>query len=327
MRDTSDYPAWQEHHFAADREGKSALDWQGLPVAKVLVPAYVTLADDKLEWSLFDPTNADVVPGEAEARGALNRFLRIEDGRGVLRFARRYGVLGICSHGLPAEHNPPPAHLQSAAPAYDSPTAKPPWCDHLQLSPDVSYDPIDRWLHFVRQARALLRISVALREAKAGSSTDWETVYEDLPAPARRAEAAAQSPEMTRSHLYRTIEDWLAMGNVRLRPGGYGAKGPPLLAGGLTFGVLAVQLLLAVTQGQEVMALCDGCGALYSREERAPKAGHPNYCTECRKTVAARIRKRRWRENPRNRESEREARKRERSNAQAKEDTGDTQAR
>lgn len=325
MRDTSDYPAWQDHHFAADSEGKSALEWQGLPVAKVWVPAYVALADYKLEWSLFDPTNADVVPREAEARGALNRFLRIEDGRGVLRFARRYGVLGICGHGLPAEHNPPPAHLQSAAPAYES-TTKSPWCEHLQLRPDVSYDPIDRWLHFVRQARALLRISVALREAKAGSMTDWEMVYEDISTHGQRAERAALSPEATRYQLYRTIEDWLAMGNVRLRPGGYGAKGPPLLAGGLTFGVLAVQLLLAVTQGQEVLALCDGCGALYSREKRAPKAGHPNYCGDCRPKVAARLRKRRWRESSKNREREREARKRGRSYVPRKENGDEAQA-
>lgn len=69
------------------------------------------------------------------------------------------------------------------------------------------------------------------------------------------------------------------------------------------------------------MALCDGCGALYSREKRAPKAGYPNYCSDCRPEVAAKLRKRRWRENPRNREREREARKKERSNVQAKEET------
>lgn len=323
MRDANLHAPWLDEHWT-DSEGNNSLGWPRLPVAKVLVPAYLEVVGDRLAWSLFDPTDSDVVPREKDSKDALNRLVRIKDDRGVQRFAHRYGVLGICSHGLPAEHNPPPAYLQSAA--YDSSTAMPPWCKHLQLSPDVSYDPIDRWLHFARQARALLHISVALREAKAGSLADWETVYEDLPAPTRRAEAAAQSPEMTRYHLYRTVEDWLAMGNVRLRPGGYGAKGPPLLAGGLTFGVLAVQLLLAVIQGQEVLALCDGCGALYSREKRAPKAGHPNYCTDCRPKVAARLRKRRWRENPGNRDKEREARQRGRNHTPTKEGTHGTQA-
>ena len=308
MRDTNQHAPWLDEHWT-DSEGNNSLGRPRLPVANVLVPAYLEVVGDRLAWSLFDSTDADVVPREKDSKDALNRLVRIKDDRGVVRFARRYGVLGMCSHGLPAEHNPPPAYLQSAATTYDHPTAKPPWCKHLQLRTDVSYDPIDRWLHFVRQARALLRISVALREAKAGSLMDWETVYEDVPTGGQRAERAALSPEATRYQLYRTVEDWLAMGNVRLRPGGYGAKGPPLLAGGLTFGVLAVQLLLAVTQGQEVMALCDGCGALYSREKRAPKAGHPNYCSDCRPKVAARLRKRRWRENPRNREREREARK------------------
>lgn len=223
------------------------MGWPGRPITEVLVPAYLELVEDRLAWDFFDPTDTDVVPTKAESMGALNRFLRIEDGRGVLRFGHRYGVLGICGHGLPAEHNPPPAYLQSAAPAYGSSKAKSHWCEHLKLRTDVSYDPIDRWLHFVRQARALLHISVALRGAKAGSLADWETVYEDIPTGGQRAERAGLSPDTTRYHLYRTVADWLAMGNVRLGPGAYGEKGPPLVAGGLTFGVLAVQLLQAVT--------------------------------------------------------------------------------
>lgn len=292
---------WLDEHWTDEKEGNSLLGRQGLSVAKVWVPVCLELGDGKLLWSLFDPHDEDRVFREAESRGALAAFVRIEDAKGVLRFACRYGVLGICKHGLPAEHNPPPAHLHSASPAYDSPSHG---CVPLLLHPEVNYDPIDCWLHFVRQARALLSITVAMREGKAGSLTDWETVYEDIPRRKQRAEAAAQSLNMSRRYLYRAVNDWLTLGNVRLRLAGYGAEAQTFQLGALTFGVLAVQLLLAVTQ-THAWALCDGCKLLYPREERAPKSGQRNFCPECRGTVAACVRKRSWRTDPKNREAER----------------------
>src|SRR5688500_5717260 len=41
--------------------------------------------------------------------GILEDFLRLdgEPDKRLLRFARRWGILGLCEHGLPAIHNPP----------------------------------------------------------------------------------------------------------------------------------------------------------------------------------------------------------------------------
>ena len=43
---------------------------------------------------------------DVDTTEALDRFAKLSSPEGVLNFVRRYGVLGLCKHRLPATHNP-----------------------------------------------------------------------------------------------------------------------------------------------------------------------------------------------------------------------------
>ena len=102
-----------------------------LPVPKGRVPASIELHGEYLCWSnpsaeAVDQTEIRLFPSaktdteimkrapvremapqmEVNYTGALDRFARLGTGEDVLRFARRYGVLDFCQHGLPDTHNP-----------------------------------------------------------------------------------------------------------------------------------------------------------------------------------------------------------------------------
>ena len=87
------------------------------------------------------------------------------------------------------------------------------------------------------------------------------------------------------------IEEWLWWGNVRpwirwLQPQ------PTFTLAGGTFGILAFQMMLAVTNTHG-LAVCTGCGNPYLRQNRKPQLGRRNYCPGCReRKVGARDRKR-----------------------------------
>ena len=119
-------------------DGSSLLGEGPLP-GEVHVPSYVAIDEDKLIWSWLHPDAVDpyqgeidfqkfvaltsVIPAETssadmgleflqqgrphykEPKGMLNAFTRIKNLQDVVRFARRFGVLGICHHGLPDTHD------------------------------------------------------------------------------------------------------------------------------------------------------------------------------------------------------------------------------
>ena len=98
------------------------------PLLRVVVPAYIDLIGDELYWSftaddLNRPTDyllatddiwisADprvIAESEISAQsptledptGLLDAFLQIQNNSGIQRFARAYGVLGLCAQGAP----------------------------------------------------------------------------------------------------------------------------------------------------------------------------------------------------------------------------------
>jgi hypothetical protein len=210
------------------------------------------------------------------AAGALEAFQDVHDGGTALRFARRYGVLDLCQHGIPA-----------SAPSSVVPGHIPGWCAHIGTDGRV-WEPITRWVSYARQVRALLNLAVALEKGEPGLNADWAAAWdEDREVP--------DSPKSRAYQLASVVNHWIWLGGVR--PMLHSGTALELrLGGGGTFGILAVQLALLVTQAHN-LAVCSGHTGFYLRGlgRRAPKSGQSNFCPNCEGRVAARLRKRRER--------------------------------
>jgi len=237
-------------------------------------PAYVRLDGDRLVWSWFDPADAAKRPTEADPKGMLDGFIKIRDGAGVLRFARRYGVLGICEHGLPASHNPPGQ------------------CYPLGWDGLGACEPVDRWLHFAGQARAMVAIAAHLRQDKPGTADDWRAVFAAYPREQIDAlcERLAQLVDTGRFYLRHVLHEWLTWGDVRpTLHWPIDEEAPSLSFTGGTFGLLGVQLLFAIAAAHQ-LAICSGCGTPYLRNK--PRRKRRNFCENCGEKVASRLRQR-----------------------------------
>src|SRR5688572_22338072 len=82
---------------------KTALEFEGpLSPTELRVPARVELMGDTLEFTYKSPVRR-VVPGNT----LFSDFIALADAKQerVLAFARRWGVLEICDHLLPAGHD------------------------------------------------------------------------------------------------------------------------------------------------------------------------------------------------------------------------------
>lgn len=278
--------------LAAMVDENGLLSWdRGFPLSRAQVPSDVRLEGKVIVWRPPWETGEKVDP-----RGMLDAFLTIKGGKDVVRFARRFGVLAICEHGLPSSHDP---------------TCRPLGMVTHRRADGAWWEPVAAWLHFVRQARAVLSIAAALYGGQAARRQDWEAAYdlerqdwatlyggdaspvEDLVQ--EQIAVASGDAEMGRIHLAHLVNEWLTIGNVRPRVRwDYDHELPRFELTGGTFGLLAAQMMVAISRSHGV-AVCSGCGSPYERLARRPKPGQRNFCPGCRKRVAPRVQKRDWR--------------------------------
>jgi hypothetical protein len=217
--------------------------------APIEVPHGIELEDWRLEWGHGPPLPVrSVIPGP----GLLSEFIGLADAPAIrIRdYARRWGVLGICVHWLPADHSAPPVYSQTPLP--DWPKSCTPLYGWLRPAcllyakprtyavgfdrddsefPGLPWEPIGAWRHYARQARAVLNIAACLHSGRPVATEDVETIDEwhatvehglaginpetgliDLP---------SQFPKWEPNYsdmgalVARVIEDWLWAGNVR----------------------------------------------------------------------------------------------------------------
>lgn len=262
--------------------------------ASLHVPGFLALENGALSWWSWDPekVNREV----ATTRGMLDAFIHIDNKEHVLDFASTYGVLAICSDGLPASHNSPTYFPRSVD--QDKPCLPSGWDSGL------CRDPIDRWLFYVRQARGILRLATILRQGEDLSEEDWDGAYKGsmyaaitegrLRLPERMHDETpfiegwpkSEAPERrAKFYLGILVEEWLRLGDVGMTFA-WAKDEPQLDFKAMTFGVLAVQLATAVA-GKHAYAVCSVCKRLYIRRKRMPKADQLNYCSRpCRKKGA-----------------------------------------
>jgi hypothetical protein len=217
----------------------------------------------------------------------LFEFARLTDAT-VLRFAQRWGPLGLCrKHGLPVLHKSGSACL--------------PFRRRDEFGESVS-----QWLKLIARVKAILSIRADLSRGRMGSLRNWRTLCGDDPLP--------PSIDDRRCLLAFFVSGLLALANVRpmvfAEPQLSIHFGAPSLIdvfavradaahekyrdwltnSGTLLANLSIQVALAVTNGPG-LATCTACGNFY-QPSKSPRAGERHFCQKCGKRAAFRIAKR-----------------------------------
>ncbi|MEW6143366.1 MAG: hypothetical protein AB1597_09500 [Chloroflexota bacterium] len=238
-----------------------------LPFRQLLIPQHIYLIGD----SLYYRNDVDYSPERVDDTGALDAFVRIKTDDDILRFARRYGPLGLCKHGLPPMHRGSwyrdviqdgelveVIRMDEWEPRLGG--SERGWC------PPVSPEPIKKWLEYSSLALSYLTLAASFKRDK------------------------VELKGIGKFFLRDGINEWLGDAGIKLELT-WDSQEPTLtLTGGGIFGALGVQLLTAVTAN--TLAVCSGCGKPYLRGVRKPKPGQRNFCSNCRSRVADRLRQR-----------------------------------
>ncbi len=258
-----------------------------LPAGTLVVPSWIELDEgqERLLWSWHRtyPPYTQVRPDSRVLEG----FVKLADAPAekVLDYARRFGVLGICEHGVPASHNRGPFPPQLGPQTACRPLGYFDFLDRDRsegLAARACWEPVEVWWRFARQARAMLDIAAHLHQDQRPRAESWRTLWasslgwtEGEPEPWKDWDS-----EDARRELADPLNMWLALGVAPPLLRWEGSGPPAVLLGGGLFGTLAVQLMSAVTRTRG-LSLCSECGDPYP-PERQPRAGEKNYCQECR---------------------------------------------
>ena len=236
------------------------------------------------ESLMYDMTR----PKEKEATPLIfHEFLRPnpDDPQQIVRFAGRWGALGICSqHGMPVGHPIQGGML----PAHCEPT-------HVRVDGANWFaEPLSKWKRICEKSSVLIRVARKIQQHNPGEQEEWEMIQGHLdPYLLKRGRHRLNE---SRQNLGIAVQDWLEIGRVRpsfqwdfedkdwiMRPD------VPSGPWGL-FGWLALRLAIEIRGGR--FAVCSNCGTEH-HVQRLPSAGKPNYCgsKECRRAL--------WRNNKR----------------------------
>lgn len=203
----------------------------------------------------------------------------------ILKFARRWGLLGHHDLGnypdLLDQAEEPRDHLVAALAGLTQ------WTRHGR-------EPMAAWRCWSHHARALLRVSAALREGRVGRPEDVSMLCDPSPTADAWPDTAGLQPLWLRQPDYSPpptlrnhrelveifVERWIRAGHVRpVLRWTVRARAIELFGRGL-MGALAVSLLAAV-QGATSLAVCSGCANLYV-PDRTPRETQRNFCGGCR---------------------------------------------
>jgi len=277
----------------------------------LFVPQEIELDGEFLTWSWVAPwawsEDGPKVRYRHPKPGMLADFLRLEDARDdkILAYARRWGVLGICDHGLPCSHNQYPTGILEGVKPCLPILATP-------LSPGEYRvrEPLVIWREWSRKAQALINISVQLNQDRFPRVEDWRVVkglgasdlgqterdLSDLglvEPPDRRSMNDSTKLDKAHRALAYELDGWISMGQIRPRISWERQRQPDRMSqanwvgrfsldavssGPNLFGLLALGLLLAIARTS--LAVCSACANSYIPKRR-PNPNRRNYCTRC----------------------------------------------
>jgi hypothetical protein len=204
----------------------------------------------------------------------LSRFLRLaeESDDEIAGFARKWGPLYLCKHGLPANHEPGSTRLVPSTST----------CAEMDHEYEAGSEPIEGWRVLSRIANAMVRLAQEVRAGKVGSREDWQVVLQEGHVWAFKVFLPPGEPDRL-SLLAGAINAWVAV--AQYRPAVRVVNNTPVIRFGTDsrktalLGALGFQLMLRLT-GPLKQVLCTVCGEPYVPKRR-PAASKAHYCKKC----------------------------------------------
>lgn len=244
--------------------------------------------------------------------GLLTCFLNLAEAEDeqILAFAERWGVLGLCDHGMPHTHRPfAPYNVTDVQYREGEPENGPngavnlpivvtvlsDWCrprGWVECGGAGGHEPPSLWRNYSRLAAVIVKTIAALHEDGAQAKRPRAEVEYLRSGALVEYEKAAEVP-VGWIDLDGAISRWLGMGDVRqflrLRDATVTVQLGTHCIDGSTcglFGALAVQLLMSAAGGGG-LAFCEACKE-FSNPESKPRSGVRWFCHECREKGAPR---------------------------------------
>jgi hypothetical protein len=265
MRGVGDGDRGDRAELASERR---ALLERPLAMDGLWVPADVRVVGDWLHWRHVAPPCVFrmVTPGP----GLLEDFVRLADAppERIERYARRWGVLSICQHGL-LSHGP------DAGPADQTGLGNE--CRPLGW-PAAPREPLEAWRHCARALQAILSLAARLGRGELGRPEDWQALFPAEPTvPWWRRSVSSEKSFLALTFTTQFLDV------AQVRPVWLWSEKTPgirLRSNGL-YGALIMQVLLAISR-TEGLAVCSGCGFPYA-PSRQPRGDQRCYCGDCRR--------------------------------------------
>ena len=283
---------WEE--AGVTNEDQATLD-RPVDMGRYYIPNPIELDRDRqrILWRLTLPVRLPPYREVTVGRDMLDAFVELykTSPDRIWDYARKWGMLLICEHGLPCTHNPYPS-LSILSQSTATPVT---WCKPREDPDGAWWESIEVWQSYSRLMRSLINVASYLHFDKPARAEDWETVFierrdlllifnwsglefidwkfgDEFPPMWR------QTKEIQRIILERIINTLLSW--QRVRPVFHWTKGIPSMSldsEGL-FGTLVTQLMFNVSR-TDGWAVCTACGRSYVPNRRPPK-GKRNYCPE-----------------------------------------------
>jgi hypothetical protein len=290
-------PGWDQAALTRSESGSLDLPFPGNSWERC---RDVWLDGDRLFWSV-ELGNPETVPKQKQGTGLLDGFVRLADAspEKILAYARKWGILEICEHGLPSTHasmthrSSPMRGLGSFARAKSERQREPVRQPGEICPPRAHYDsstwvpgqlfvfsePVSAWTEYARQARALLNLIAQHARGQPLSMDDLRvadpTIETSMQTWHRPGISAAQFV------IGSCVNDWLMISEPTIRMVYWEPTTPALrlMEGGL-FGAIAISLAMKAVRS-DGLAICSGCGTGYT-PSRMPRRGTRTYCLACR---------------------------------------------
>lgn len=231
----------------------------------VSVPKEIRLEGENIIWN---PQNPEFSTKEVDDELVFNFANLVFVGpESILEFARNWGVLDLCEHGLPATHNR--ASVSPSSPAATSacqPTGK---------------EAVSQWQEYARRVRAMIKVATQVNKGELGESEDWFVLGVGAESQPKEVSASEGLIENIANGLLDVAD---VRPRIQVNPAKITISHP---ASSSLFGLLAIRLAQTVVRTKGPF-ICSSCGNFYRLQvyDKRPRAGERNYCYGCGRSAA-----------------------------------------
>jgi hypothetical protein len=227
-------------------------------------------------------------------RGLLRGLLEARESREkTIKFCRRWGVLGLCEHGLPKAHRKECIGLAAFRRSTD-----PNGIPHAYYRESV-----ESVRCFAGALESLLSIGAAMAQGKSGHASDWDNACEVITGPdfpPWPENPSTQDLRSARLYLQTLMRRLIEICRIRPRFWWNDETGSWQIdldseGSGINLPTLIVHELMVAIADKDGFASCSSCHKTYIPGRR-PDPTRRNYCPSCGRSAALRDASRAYRE-------------------------------